>query len=167
MATSPLWPKPPRWPIQPGAVDPNQRWVWHRRPRFILPLWEHAGAGAAQRFVRLPQTQDGKDVAAEHRRRGHTHALRARCQHSHGQRRRDRGACRQQSQLRGWEQNEPYTIALLIKGRSGGRNQAPVQVGELEHRRSHSLAFVRHTTPNLRHQASGWWDPPSPRPSRS
>ena len=36
MAISPLWPKPPRWPIQPGAVDPNQRWVWHTRPRFIL-----------------------------------------------------------------------------------------------------------------------------------
>jgi hypothetical protein len=42
MAISTLWPKPPRWPIQPGAVDPNQRWVWHTRPRFILPLWEHA-----------------------------------------------------------------------------------------------------------------------------
>src|SRR5918994_3929490 len=57
MAISPLWPKPPRWPIQPGAVDPNQRWVWHTRPRFILPLWEHAGAGAAQRYVRLAQTR--------------------------------------------------------------------------------------------------------------
>jgi hypothetical protein len=32
MAISPLWPKPPRWPIQPGTVDPNQRWVWHTRP---------------------------------------------------------------------------------------------------------------------------------------
>ena len=57
MAISPLWPKPPRWPIQPGAVDPNQRWVWHTRPRFILPLWEHASAGAAQRYVRLAQTR--------------------------------------------------------------------------------------------------------------
>jgi hypothetical protein len=44
-------------PIQPGTVDPNQRWVWHTRPRFILPLWEHAGAGAAQRYVRLAQTR--------------------------------------------------------------------------------------------------------------
>src|ERR671918_2296041 len=57
MAISPLWPKPPRWPIQPGAVDPNQRWVWHTRPRFILPLWEHASAGTAQRYVRLAQTR--------------------------------------------------------------------------------------------------------------
>jgi hypothetical protein len=27
------------------------------RPRFILPLWEHAGAGTAQRYVRLAQTR--------------------------------------------------------------------------------------------------------------
>jgi hypothetical protein len=57
MAISPLSPKPPQWPIQPGAVDPGQRWVWHTRPRFILPLWEHASAGAAQRYVRLAQTR--------------------------------------------------------------------------------------------------------------
>src|SRR5919106_6132818 len=57
MAISPLWPKPPRWPIQPGTIDPNQRWVWHTRPRFILPMWEHASAGAAQRYVRLGQTR--------------------------------------------------------------------------------------------------------------
>src|SRR5688500_3659539 len=57
MAISPLWAKPPRWPIQPGAVDPGQRWVWHTRPRFMLPLWEHASAGAAQRYVGLAQTR--------------------------------------------------------------------------------------------------------------
>ena len=57
MAISTLWPKPPRWPIQPGTVDPGGRWVWHTRPRFILPLWEHASAGAAQRYVRLAQTR--------------------------------------------------------------------------------------------------------------
>jgi hypothetical protein len=39
MAISTLWPKPLRW------------------PRFILPLWEHASAGAAQRYVRLAQTR--------------------------------------------------------------------------------------------------------------
>jgi hypothetical protein len=44
--------------------------------------------------------QDGKDVTAEHRRRGHAHALRPRYQHSHRQRGRDRGFCRQQSKLR-------------------------------------------------------------------
>jgi hypothetical protein len=57
MAISSLWPKPLRWPIQSGTVDPSQRWVWHTRPRFILPLWEHASAGAAQRYVRLAQTR--------------------------------------------------------------------------------------------------------------
>src|ERR671918_1982654 len=57
MAISTLWPKPPRWQVQPGAVDPGQRWVWHTRPRFILPMWEHASAGAAQRYGRLAQTR--------------------------------------------------------------------------------------------------------------
>jgi transposase len=57
MAISPLSPKPSRLPLQPGAVDPNQRWVWHTRPRFVLPLWEHASAGAAQRYVRLAPTR--------------------------------------------------------------------------------------------------------------
>jgi hypothetical protein len=33
-------------------------------------------------------------------------------------------------------------------------DQAPVPVGQLQHRRSHSLAFVRHDA-DLRHQASG------------
>ena len=81
-----LWPKPPRWPIQPGTVDPDQRWVWHTRPRFILPLWEHASAGAAQRYVRLAQTRRTARTwqlntgAAAMRT-----PLRARCQHSHDQ----------------------------------------------------------------------------------
>jgi hypothetical protein len=59
MAISTLWLKPPRWPIQPGAVDPGQRWVWHTRPRFILPVYEHASAGAAQRYVRLAHEDVG------------------------------------------------------------------------------------------------------------
>ena len=36
MAISPLWPKPPRWPIQPGAVDPGGRWVWHT----LVRVWD-------------------------------------------------------------------------------------------------------------------------------
>ena len=46
MAISTSWPRL-RWPIQSGAVDPGGRWVWHTRPRIILPLWEPA---LARRF---------------------------------------------------------------------------------------------------------------------
>ena len=121
MAISPLWPKPPRWPIQPGAVDPNQRWVWHTRPRFILPLWEHASAGAAQRYVRLAQTrrtartwQLNTGAAAMRTRYGPGVSIPT-----------TDGAeiealAGSNPSFAAWEQNEPYTIALLIKGRSGG-----------------------------------------------
>jgi hypothetical protein len=57
MAISPLWPKPPWWRPQQGLCHPGHRWVWHTRPRFILPMWEHVSAGAAQRYVRLAQTR--------------------------------------------------------------------------------------------------------------
>ena len=121
MAISPLWPKPPRWPIQPGTVDPNQRWVWHTRPRFVLPLWEHASAGAAQRYVRLAQTrrtartwQLNTGAAAMHTRYGPGVSIPT-----------DNGAeiealAGSNPSFAAWEQNESYTIALLIKGRSGG-----------------------------------------------
>ena len=41
MAINPVWPKPPQVADPaPGSCDPGQRWVWHTRPRFILPAWE-------------------------------------------------------------------------------------------------------------------------------
>src|SRR5918992_760787 len=137
MAISPLWPKPPRWPIQPGAVDPNQRWVWHTRPRFILPLWEHASAGAAQRYVRLAQT----------RRTARTWQL-------------DNGAelealAGSNPSFAAWEQNEPYTIALLIKGRSGGTGTKHLYRSGGSSIADHILFLTSGTTQNVRHQASG------------
>ena len=60
--------------------------------------------------------QDSPDVAAEHRRRGDANPLRSRCQHFHEQRCRDRGLAGSNPSFAAWEQNEPYTIALLIKG---------------------------------------------------
>jgi hypothetical protein len=44
MAVLGFWPRPSKWPIQPGTVDPGQRWVWHTRPRLIIPTWEHVSA---------------------------------------------------------------------------------------------------------------------------
>ena len=28
-------------------LDPGQRWVWHTRPRLIIPIWEHAARTSA------------------------------------------------------------------------------------------------------------------------
>jgi hypothetical protein len=157
MAISPLWPKPPRW------ADSAR----HRRSKPALDL-AHAASlhpafvGARQRgrcaalCPSRADAQDGTDVAAEHRRRGDANSLRARCQHSHDRRRRDLGTCRQQSKLRrlGAERalHDHSTDQRPIWWRI---NQAPVQIRQLEHRRSHPVPYVgHHAQPASRGQ---WW----------
>ena len=54
-----------------------------------------------------------------------------------------------------WEQNEPYTIALLIKGRSGGASTKHLYRSGTSSTGDHILWLSSGTTPNLRHQASG------------
>ena len=54
-----------------------------------------------------------------------------------------------------WEQNEPYTIALLIKGRSGGTSTKHLYRSGTSSTGDHILFLTSGTTPNLRHQASG------------
>jgi hypothetical protein len=54
-----------------------------------------------------------------------------------------------------WEQNEPYTIALLIKGRSGGASTKHLYRSGTSSTADHILFLSSGTTPNLRHQASG------------
>jgi hypothetical protein len=83
--------------------------------------------------------------------------LQARCRHSHDRRRRDRGPCRQQSKLRrlgaeGAIHDRPAdqrSIWWRI-------DQAPVPVGQLEHRRSHSVPDVRHHAQPA--SPIQWWD---------
>ena len=53
-----------------------------------------------------------------------------------------------------WEQNEPYTIALLIKGRSGGTGTKHLYRSGSSSTADHILFLTSGTTPNLRHQAS-------------
>jgi hypothetical protein len=53
-----------------------------------------------------------------------------------------------------WEQNEPYTIALLIKGRSGGASTKHLYRSGSASTADHILFLTSGTTPNLRHQAS-------------
>jgi len=155
MAISPLWPKPPRWPIQSRTVDPNQRWVWHTRPRFILPMWEHAGAGAVQCYVRLAETrrtartwQLNTGAAAMRTPWGPGVSIPT-----------DNGAeiealAGSNPSFAAWEQNEPYTIALLIKGRSGGTGTKHLYRSGSSSTADHILFLTSGTTPNLRHQPS-------------
>jgi hypothetical protein len=156
MAISPLWPKPPRWPIQPGAVDPNQRWVWHTRPRFILPLWEHARAGAAQRYVRLAPTRRTARTWQLN-----TGAAAMRTRYGPGVSIPTTDGAEIEAVAGGnpgfaaWEQNESYTIALLIKGRSGGTGTKHLYRSGSSSTADHILFLTSGTTPNLRHQASG------------
>ena len=97
-------------------------------------------------------------MAAEHRRRGHAHALRPRCQHSHRQLRRARGACRQQSQLRRLGAERALHDRSAAQRSIGWRiDQAPVPVGHFQHRRSHSMAFVRHHAEPAS-PGEWWWD---------
>ena len=53
MPINPVWPKPYKWLVDPRLVHPGQRWVWHTKPRFIMPLWEDVRPGTAQRYRRL------------------------------------------------------------------------------------------------------------------
>jgi hypothetical protein len=152
MAISPLWPKPPRWPIQPGTVDPGQRWVWHTRPRFILPLWEHAGAGAAQRYRRIGRGarvwQLNTAAAAMRTRYGPGVSIPT----TDGAEIESLGNAGPPAS---WAANEPYTIALLIKGRSSGASTKHLYRSGSSSTADHILFLSSGTTPNLRHQASG------------
>ena len=53
-----------------------------------------------------------------------------------------------------WEQNEPYTIALLIKGRSGGASTKHMYRSGTSSTGDHILWLSSGTIPTLRHQAS-------------
>jgi hypothetical protein len=151
MAISPLWPKPQRWPIQPGAVDPNQRWVWHTRPRFVLPLWEHASAGAAQRYRRIGRGarnwQLNAAAAAMRTRYGPGVSIPT----TDGAEIESLGNAGPPAS---WAANEPYTIALLIKGRSGNASTKHLYRSGTSSTADHILFLSSGTTPNLRHQPS-------------
>jgi hypothetical protein len=119
-------------------------------------LWEHAGAGTAQRYVRLAQTrrtartwQLNTGAAAMRTPWGPGVSIPT-----------DNGA--EIEALAGsipnfaaWEQNEPYTIALLIKGRSGGASTKHLYRSGSSSTGNHILWLASGTTPNLRHEASG------------
>ena len=98
--------------------------------------------------------QDGKDVAAEQRRRGHAHPLRARCQHSHGQWGRDRGACRQQPKLRRLGAERALHDRSADQRSIRWRTTKHLYRSGTSSTADHILFLTSGTTPNLRHQPS-------------
>jgi hypothetical protein len=138
-----------------GKLHPaieGQRWVWHTQPRFILPVWEHASAGTAQRYVCLAQT---RRTARTWQLNTGAAAMRTRCPHSHDRRRRNRGTCRQQSQLRrlGAERalcdRSPDQRSIRSASTKHLYRSGSSSAGD------HILFLTSDTTPNLRHQGSG------------
>jgi hypothetical protein len=119
-------------------------------------LWEHASAGAAQRYVGLAQTrrtartwQLNSGAAAMRTRYGPGVSIPM----DTAPRSRRLPAATQG--FAAWEQNEPYTIALLLKGRSGGASTKHLYRSGTSSTGDHILWLSSGTTPNLRHQASG------------
>ena len=53
-----------------------------------------------------------------------------------------------------WEQNEPYTIALLIRGRSGGASTKHLYRSGVSSTDDHILWLASGVTPNLRHDSN-------------
>jgi hypothetical protein len=63
-------------------------------------------------------------------------------------------ACSSNQSFAACEQSEPYAIALLIKGRSGGASTKHLHRSGSPSTGDHILWLSSGTTPNLRHQAS-------------
>ena len=53
-----------------------------------------------------------------------------------------------------WEQNETYTIALLLKGRSGGASTKHLYRSGVSSTDDHILWLASGVTPNLRHDSN-------------
>ena len=85
----------------------------------------------------------------------HANPLGGRCQHSTDNGAEIEALAGSNPSFAAWEQNEPYTIALLIKGRSGGTGTKHLYRSGSSSAADHILFLTSGTTPNLRHQASG------------
>jgi Concanavalin A-like lectin/glucanases superfamily len=85
----------------------------------------------------------------------HANPLGGRCQHPTDNGAEIEALAGSSPSFAAWEQNEPYTIALLIKGRSGGASTKHLYRSGTSSTGDHILFLTSSTTPNLRHQASG------------
>ena len=160
-----LWPETDEAFVTSGDGGPPAaaRRLVHTRPRFI-----HASAGAAQRYVRLAQTrrtarrwQLNTGAAAMRTRYGPAVSIPT-----------TDGAeiealAGSNPNFAAWEQNEPYTIALLIKGRSGGASTKHLYRSGTSSTGDHILFLRAAPRPTCVTRRVAAARSPSRRPSRS
>ena len=149
MPINPVWPKPYKWLVDQAD---GQRWVWHTKPRFIMPAWEEARPGTAQRYRRL---RYGRGSQHDWRLNTSASTIRTRFGPALSIPTTD-GA-----ELEGaniipvsWSGNESYSIALLIKGRSGGASTKHLYRSGVSSTDDHILWLASGVTPNLRHDSN-------------
>jgi Concanavalin A-like lectin/glucanases superfamily len=147
MVAANVWPKPPRWQAAPGLANPAQRWLWHSRPRFILPLWEPAAAGTAQRYQRIGR--GGRvwglfnGAAAARTRYGPVVNIPT----TNGAEIETLGADLS------FSSNESYTFAFLLRMATAGGTQHIWRSGTSS--TGDHILWIATATPNYRHSGSG------------
>jgi hypothetical protein len=152
MAVLRSWPRPPKWPIQPGTVDPGQRWVWHTRPRLIIPTWEHVSALTNQRH-RRPRYSRGAELWLQNTsmsmlRTRYGPALSLPTTDGHELEPPNNGNVT-------WSANEPYTTAFVVKSRSGGAATRHIFRSGSSSTGNHILFTTTGPVPNARHDGAG------------
>jgi hypothetical protein len=152
MAVLRFWPRPPKWPIQPGTVDPGQRWVWHTRPRLIIPIWEHVSALTNQRH-RRPRYSRGAELWLQNTsmsmlRTRYGPALSLPTTDGHELEPPNNGNV-------SWSADEPYTTAFVVKSRSGGPATRHIFRSGSSSTGNHILFTTTGPVPNARHDGAG------------
>ena len=93
-------------------------------------------------------------MAAQHRRRGNANALRAGVSIPTTDGAEIEALAGSNPSFAAWEQNEPYTIALLLKGRSGGASTKHLYRSGASSTDDHMMWLASGTTPNARHDSN-------------
>ena len=152
MPINPVWPKPYKWLVDPRLVHPGQRWVWHTKPRFIVPAWEDARPGTAQRYRRL---RYGRGSQHDWRLNTSASTIRTRFGPAISIPTTDGAELEGANSLPiVFFNNESYTIALLLKGRSGGASTKHLYRSGVSSTDDHILWLGSGVTPNLRHDSN-------------
>ena len=152
MPINPVWPKPYKYLVDPRLVHPGQRWVWHTKPRFVLPAWEDARPGTAQRYRRL---RYGRGSQHDWRLNTSASTIRTRFGPAISIPTTDGAELEGANSLPiVWFNNESYTIALLLKGRSGGASTKHLYRSGASSTDDHILWLASGVTPNLRHDSN-------------
>ena len=127
----------------------GQRWVWHTRPRLIIPIWEHVSALTNQRHRRLRYSRGAElwlqNTAMSMLRTRYGPALSLPTTDGHELEPPNNGNV-------GWSANEPYTTAFVVKSRSGGAATRHIFRSGSSSTGNHILFTTTGPVPNARHE---------------